>query len=378
MDAKSTLAWLAGQGKGRAQAWTLVASLGEDPERAELPDRLYLSPEGAEVRLPPSFHARGRRRRVPLRWEIRPPKLYLQGRGGRLPMFESHLEKAWRWQPAAPEYLVRSGPRWRTGLSLGPTLEYDAKLTPRRVVASPPAIGRRIARAVAAIQAAWPEGAALLGLFTERILPLKARGVVSFSYRHRPGLSFINTFDRNQLDLIDDLIHENSHQHLNLLLRKFDLRRGDENSEIFYSPWRRSLRPLHGILHAAFTFTLGAMLFERLAAWAGPAGNAAGLRTFGLSARDIQRARCRCLEEVASVEFSLQDLTRAARDLKWLSPSGVALVQALAGQIAAVKRRSAAFRPSVMRSSFGPALRRHERELAEARRTYGQAGKVRR
>lgn len=377
MDGKSTLAWLAGQGKGRPRDRTIIAPLGEDPERAELPDRLYLGPEGAEVRLPKGFHGRSQRRSAPFCWDIRPPRLFLRGSGGRIPLFESLPGRGWRWQPATPDSLIQSSPRWPTGLSLGPTLEYDADLAPRRVVASAPAIGRRIAQAVAAIRAAWPEGAALLGLFTERILPLRAKGVVSFSYRHRPGLSFINTFDRNQLDLIDDVIHENSHQHLNLLLRKFDLRRGDHNREIFYSPWRRSLRPLHGILHATFTFTVGAMLFERLATWGGRSGSAARLKAFGLTARDVQRARCRCLEEVASVEFSLQDLTRAAAELKWLSPSGIALVRALALQIAAVKRRSAAFRPSVLRSSFGPALRRHERGLAEARRTYGQAGKVR-
>jgi len=205
------------------------------------------------------------------------------------------------------------------------------------------------------------------------VVPLKAKGVVSFSYRHRPGLSFINTFDRDQLDLIDDLIHENSHHHLNLLLRKFDMRRGDRNLEIFYSPWRRSLRPLHGILHATFTFTVGATLFERLATWAGRAGGASRLRAAGLAGRDVERARFRCLEEIASVDYSIRDLRRAAEDWRWLSPAGIALVQALAGQIAAVKRRSAAFRRTVLRSSFAADLRRHEKELAEARRQYGKA-----
>ena len=45
-----------------------------------------------------------------------------------------------------------------------------------------------------------------LALLTSRIVPLNAKGVVSFSYRHRPGLSAINCFERDDPDLIDDLI----------------------------------------------------------------------------------------------------------------------------------------------------------------------------
>lgn len=370
MDQEGTQAWLAGgPRKAKAPAWSLRCDLGEDPERAELPGVLSVGPEAAEVALP----VRGSRRVGPRRWEIRPPTLYLRSGGVRLPIFETRPELGWRWEPQPPRYIISPGPGWPAGLALGPTLEYGPDLIPRRVVPSSADLAGRVGKAVAAIQAAWPEGAALLGLLTERVVPLKARGVVSFSYRHRPGLSFINTFDRDQLDLIDDLIHENSHHHLNLLLRKFDMRRGDRNLEIFYSPWRRSLRPLHGILHATFTFTVGATLFERLATWAGRPGGASRLRAAGLAGRDVERARFRCLEEIASVDYSIQDLRRAAEDWRWLSPAGVALVKALAGQIATVKRRSAAFRSAVRRSSFAAALSRHEKELAEARRQYGKA-----
>ena len=102
---------------------------------------------------------------------------------------------------------------------------------------------KRIAQAWQIIRQVWPEGGHVLALLTSRIIPVNAKGVVSYSYRHRPGLSFINCFDRDKLDLIDDLIHENSHHHLNLLLRKYVMYRGDHNQQIFYSPWRQSLRP---------------------------------------------------------------------------------------------------------------------------------------
>jgi HEXXH motif-containing protein len=208
-------------------------------------------------------------------------------------------------------------------------------------------------------------------LLTSRIVPLKARGVVSFSYRHRPGLSFINCFDRDNLDLIDDLIHENSHHHLNLLLRKYVMYHGDHNQQIFYSPWRRSLRPLRGILHATFTFTMGAMLFERLSSWASGRGGAARWKKAGLTRRDLQRARFRCLEEVESVRYSLQDLHYADHHLGWLTGSGRRLVGQLSEAIDQVERESDRFKRDVLRSSFGPALRRHSQELRTARQTYG-------
>ena len=149
----------------------------------------------------------------------------------------------------------------------------------------------RMRRALEVIESAWPEGNQLLRLLTSRIVPLRASGVVSFSYRHRPGLSAINCFDRDRLDLIDDLIHENSHHHLNLLLCKAVLYKNDHNQEIFYSPWRRTLRPLRGILHATFTFTMGAILFERLSTWAGTKEGKRKWKEAGLTARDLTRAR---------------------------------------------------------------------------------------
>jgi HEXXH motif-containing protein len=236
----------------------------------------------------------------------------------------------------------------------------------------------RIARARQTIRLAWPEGHDLLALFTSRIVPLRAKGVVSFSYRHRPGISFINCFDRGNLDLIDDLMHENSHHHLNLLLRKYVMYRGDHNQQIFYSPWRRSLRPLRGILHATFTFTFGAMLFERLCSWASGPGGSARWKKAGLTQRDLQRARFRCLEEIESVRYSLQDLHYADHHLGWLTGSGRNLVGLLTEAIEKVERDSEHFKRDVARSSFGPTVRKHVNALQQARHTYGpvRIGKV--
>jgi HEXXH motif-containing protein len=212
---------------------------------------------------------------------------------------------------------------------------------------------------VRAIETAWPEGANNLALLTSRIIPLQARGVVSFSYRHRPGLSFINCFDRDEFDLIDDLIHENSHHQLNLYLRKAELLRGEHTDEIFYSPWRKSLRPVRGILHATFTFTMGALLFDRLAV------------SHRVTDAHRLRAQARCLEEVESVRYSLRDLVYAARQLGWLSESGVALVQSMAREIRRVHRRIALHESAIYSSHYGQDLKRHCDTLRHARHNYG-------
>ncbi|HEX8750296.1 MAG TPA: HEXXH motif-containing putative peptide modification protein, partial [Nitrospira sp.] len=274
----------------------------------------------------------------------------------------------WCWQRRAASAAARtaSGP-----LTVGPTLHYGRDREPKSVAPTKPKQIARIARACGLIKEAWPDGFELLELLTTRIIPLKATGVVSFSYRHRPGLSFINCFDRDNLDLLDDLIHENSHHHLNLLLRKHVMYHGDHNQQIFYSPWRRSLRPIRGILHATFTFTMGALLFERLSSWAETRRGRKRWEQAGLTQRDLLRARFRCLEEIESVRYSIQDLNYAGRHLGWLTGSGARLVRQLDEAIAAAEQEIARHRPAVLASTFGSALRKHVKELNQARQTYG-------
>ena len=347
--------WLA---EKNSRVWSVPCELGPNFERAERPGRVSLGLDGGGFELPASLKRKLVRKGAKARFVIRPESISLDVGGTVMPSLTGAGLVQGRSVP--PHVLRRAGPDFPNGLTLGDTLVYRKDLTPRAVVPTPAALADRIQAALQTIEQAWPEGWHNLGLLTSRLVPLQARGVVSFSYRHRPGLSFINTFERDQLDLIDDLVHENSHHHLNLLLRKYEMRRGDRNQEIFYSPWRRSLRPLHGILHATFTFTMGALLFERLAL-----GKA-------LPSRDRLRARFRCLEEVESVSYSIRDLSHAAERLGWLSTSGAVLVRTLKNEIGKVSRRIAPFRAAVLRSRFGPALRRHMQNLERARASYGR------
>jgi len=358
---------------GRSR-WVVHCNLSANFERAESPGRVYVGLEGAYLEPPARL-----RKKLATGGSV---ARFVIGRGGiriavgreQVPLWSHERQPPRPWRLVPPRSLEFGR------MTLGAALLYRKDLTPSRVTQASPTLVPRLQRALGTIKQAWPEGAEIVTLLTSRIVPLNAGGVVSFSYRNRPGLSFINTFERDEFDLIDDLIHENSHHHLNLLLRKYDMKRGDRNQEVFYSPWRRSLRPLHGILHATFTFTMGAILFERLASWAtmSPTRRVAvsGTRGHGdsaISARDyVLRARYRCLEEVESVGYSLRDLVHAADRLGWLSPCGVALVRILKAEIGKVRRRIAPFRGQVLRSRYGPALRRHIRTLARARALYGK------
>jgi HEXXH motif-containing protein len=287
-------------------------------------------------------------------------------RGSRSLFYTAAPHEQWHWRRQDPVVLRRSA---LGTLTVGPTLVYGHQRGPTGIVATTPAVADNMRRALRVIEQAWPAGNDILALLTSRIVPLKARGVVSFSYRHQPGLSFINCFDRDALDLIDDLIHENSHHHLNLLLRKYVLYGGDDNREVFYSPWRRTLRPIRGILHASFTFAMGACLFERLSAWGrGPAGNRRW-RQAGLSRIDLDRARFRGLEEIESVRYSLRDLRDARRRFGWITKGGGLLVALLARTVSRIRRRMN--RSVVMRSPYRVDLGRHVEELKAARTQHG-------
>jgi len=78
-----------------------------------------------------------------------------------------------------------------------------------------------------------------------------------------PGYSSLNMFDRDQIDLMDDLLHENGHHYLNTFLNHQDLINEDDD-KIYYSPWRKALRPVRGIYHATFTFFWALELFYQL------------------------------------------------------------------------------------------------------------------
>ncbi|MBI4400805.1 MAG: hypothetical protein HY581_04145, partial [Nitrospirae bacterium] len=106
-----------------------------------------------------------------------------------------------------------------------------------------------------------------------------------------------------------------------------------------------------GILNATFTFTMGALLFEQLSSWA-----ASGRAT--LTDQQILRARFRCLEEVASAEYSLRDQDYAGKKFGWLTAAGWTLVSSLKRELARVRKKIKPFEATVLHSHYGPELKR--------------------
>jgi HEXXH motif-containing protein len=369
--------WLV-QKHGRV--WTMPGDLRPNAERAERGGCLYLGLDGEHLEPSPALREKLSRVGYHVRFLFLRQSAYVVLGDDRyaLPLKAPNSETWWRARP--PCWIRPPGANGEGGLTLGATLVYGRDRTPKHVSATRHGTRTRLQRTLALLDAAWPEGASLVGSLTSRIVPLDAPGVVSFSYRHRPGLSFINTVERDDLDLIDDVVHENSHHHLNVLLRKHRLYRAGHHEEIFYSPWRRSLRPLRGILHASFTFTIGALLFERLSSWW--EGHAAGRRrnhcvesSLAFNQRDMQRdmvrARFRGLEEIASVRYSIRDLRVAADRLHWVTRAGRSLTTSLERHLQGPARRLARFRADVLQSRYGPALRSRLAQLAWARKTFG-------
>lgn len=99
--------------------------------------------------------------------------------------------------------------------------------------------------------------------FTHTIVPINNPRIVSYSLQSLPGFSYINLYNRDRLDLMDDLLHENGHHHLNAILRCHDLFNEDDPT-LYYSPWRQQMRPLRGIYHAYFTFFWAFYLYRDL------------------------------------------------------------------------------------------------------------------
>ncbi len=171
----------------------------------------------------------------------------------------------------------------------------------------------RVNRALRILRIVWPEAHAEVVTRTALIVPVREPGLVSYSLAARPGISFINLSGKRTLDLADDLLHETAHHLLHDLEEIAPLHHpGPETDEVqtFASPWRGTLRPLHGLLHGTFTFLHRAELLKRILQL--PPRRLLLLR--GLLARDSRRfAVCELRRELIMIDSALCSLRTAAR-----------------------------------------------------------------
>lgn len=176
---------------------------------------------------------------------------------------------------------------------------------------------RRITRSLDLLFECSPDLYSLFFEFTHTIIPINEQGIVSYSTQNLPGFSCINTFERGFLDLADDLLHENGHHYLNYYLNTTDLINEDDD-KIYYSPWRRALRPIRGIYHATFTFYWASKLFGEMAT----SSSAMAI----LSEKQKDYAKLRYFEEYFMLKHCQPDLDDALKHEK-ITKEGYSLIQ---------------------------------------------------
>ncbi len=247
-------------------------------------------------------------------------------RAGELALPGTGLLVDWRGRLRARDRIPASR------IVLGPSLQSDAKrLAVRRgsLRAAADRARRRLASALAVVDAAWPEAGREIRARTRLVLPLSEPGLVSYSHMHRPGVSYVNLRGKSILDLADDLLHETAHHRLHAIEARTSLfparhARRSEDETRYFSPWRRSMRPVRGIFHAAFTFSFRAELFRRILAAAKPArGRVGPLRVDARLAGWLRSEASRESRQVARAYRDLMDASR--RGL--LTASGRALLR---------------------------------------------------
>jgi hypothetical protein len=195
--------------------------------------------------------------------------------------------------------------------------------------------------------------------FTEEIIPINQPELVSFSHQELPGVSMINLYHRDFVDLMDDLIHENGHHHLNHYLNLGHLIEEPQDL-IYYSPWRRTLRPLRGIYHAYFTFYWAFRFFADLAATADLSNS-----WHSFTKDEVQKILWRAIEEYWMLDYSYQDL-KIAHKRGLIHASGWELIEELQKELKKSKFQV---------PKWEARLKTHRKDLADLKKALTQARK---
>lgn len=202
-------------------------------------------------------------------------------------------------------------------IHLAPTCEISLENTSIRFVNNSQFADKELERikiALDRLKAYFKQGLAKFELLTSTIVPLHQEGIVSYSLEDLPSVSCINISERDDIDLLDDLLHENGHHHMNFYLRDFELIYEDDE-EIYYSPWRRALRPIRGLYHAVFTFYFAEELFYNLI-----------INNIELTDEERIKVESRFCQEYLMIDLCKKQIDTAINDEK-ISKQGIKLIQ---------------------------------------------------
>ncbi len=197
--------------------------------------------------------------------------------------------------------------------------------------------------------------------FTEIIIPIKQKELVSYSHQDLPGTSMINLFHRDFVDLLDDLIHENGHHHLNYYLNLQVLIQ-EPLECIYYSPWRRTLRPLRGIYHAYFTFFWAFKLFSDMSS-----AKEMDSIWYLFSLEEKEKIIWRTVEEYWMLDYAFSDL-QWARKQGLISDLGWDLIKEQRAKVFKLRNKISIFEKSL--KQYKSELRDLKKDLSNARKYY--------
>jgi hypothetical protein len=268
-------------------------------------------------------------------------------------------DKAYRLQPSLGEYQKNS----RIVRELETMLHLEGKELKlmTKSLQEMKNFSQRIEIALKVIRKFSPSSWERFVAFTDTIVPISQKEFVSYSHQDLPGVSMINLYDRDFVDLMDDLLHENGHHHLNYYLNLGKLI--DEPVEqIYYSPWRRTLRPLRGLFHAYFTFFWAFKLFSDLA-------RAKDMDSiwYLFSKDEKEKIHWRAVEEYHMLNYAYQEL-------KWAKKNG--LIREKGWELILEQNREVRkFKKHILRwekkmPSFGKELSSLKKNLKEAQKVY--------
>lgn len=287
--------------------------------------------------------------------------------------FEQHLitmgeRQLYRLDKTHPSYRVQSSlGEYKKGKKVSKLLETTLHLEGKDLnlmtssLKEMKSFSQRIEVALKVIKKFSPKSWDRFIAFTEVIIPIHQDEFVSYSHQELPGYSMINMYDRDFVDLMDDLLHENGHHHLNYYLNLGKVI--DEPVEaIYYSPWRRTLRPLRGVYHAYFTFFWAFELFSTLAE-----AREQDSIFYLFSAREKEKIYWRAVEEYWMLDYTYADLQKARRK-HLISDTGWTFIQEQ--RKALLKRRKNIEAWEKKLKFYRPQLRDLKKNLNDATKAY--------
>lgn len=207
----------------------------------------------------------------------------------------------------------------------------------------------KIEKALSIIKECSPGCHEALEVFTNSLVLMDEPGVVSYSLQSLPGYSNINVVERDFVDLIDDLVHENGHHALNAILNAEELIEEDDD-KVFWSPWRKALRPIRGLYHGYLTFYWAFALF----------GDIYRCGSDQLTKEEMEKVQLRFVEEFIMLNFCHTQLDKAFK-LDKILPAGMELVKQTKAIIEAQKN----FVEQVIAEKLSPANKGEIDQLVE-------------